>query len=322
MDIPSSPPSVSSTLAPRYRSSDKGIIIGGFALIIFAAILVFALPRLHPNSGFSVTSFAYAAGILPGSALYIANTETGSSTPLTVIVEGKALHALDAQRASDGTWYFILNEGGTSNVYKKTSDGNVTRLTHSATAKYNLSFDQTSGRLAYQALTPPADENPSFLLRTDWNITMISPNDATEMVIATGTDPFLALGGSQVLFRKGNTLLFQGVGQKTSAPVLVLPSAVYAINPKGTMITVFNPVTKNLDQYAFTNGFSPNYKTSIQTKDTPTALGYVNDELMAAYSANSNEQSRLIFMPVGSASANISLPAITSGSPQRIYTYE
>lgn len=308
--------------APHRSSSDKGIIIGGSALIIFAAILVFGLPRLHPNSRLSVTSFAYAAGILPGSALYIANTETGSSSPLTVTVEGKALHALDAQRASDGTWYFILNEGGTSNVYKKTSDGNVTRLTHSATAKYNLSIDQSSGRLAYQALTPPADENPSFLLRTDWNITTVSPNDATEMVVATGTDPFLAPGGSQVLFRKGNTLMFQGLGQKTSASVLVLPSAVYAIDPKGTMITVFNPVTKNLDQYALTNGFSPNYKTSIQIKDAPAALGYVNGTLMAAYTGNSNEQSRLIFIPIGSTSATISLPAITSGSPQRIYTYE
>lgn len=308
--------------APRHSSNDKGIIIGGGALIIFAAILVFVLPRLHPNSSLSVTSFAYAAGILPGSALYIANTETGSSTPLMVTVEGKTLHALDAQRASDGTWYFILNEGGTSNLYKKTSDGNVTRLTHSATAKYNLALDQSSGRLAYQALTPPTDGKPSFLLRTDWNITLFSPSDASEMVIATGTDPFLAQGGSQVLFRKGNELMIQVIGQKVSTPVLALPSAVYAIDSKGTMITVFNPVTKNLDQYAFTHGFSLNYLTSIQTKDTPAALGYVGGTLMAAYSGNSGEQSRLIFTPIGTAAPNISLPAITSGSPQRIYTYE
>lgn len=313
---PASPPRLTHT------SNAKGIIIGGFALAVFAALLVFGLPYLQHKASPIAKPFLFAAGIFPGSALYVADPGTSTSTPLTVTVEGKTLHALDAQRASDGTWYFILNEGGISNLYKKATDGTITHLTSSATAKYNLSLDQASGRLAYQALVPPTDGSPSFLLRQDWNVTIFDPKDSKEMVAATGTDPFFVPGGNQLLLRKGNSLVLQAVGQKSSATVLTLPSAVYAIEPNAKMVTVYNPVTKNLDQYALTHGFSPNYVSSTILKDAPSALGYVNGQLIATFATRTKSQSTFVFMPVGASAGSIFVPAITNGAPQRLYSYE
>lgn len=203
-----------------------------------------------------------------------------------------------------------------------TSDGNIMRLTQSATAKYNLSFDQSSGRLAYQAIVPPVDGNPSFLLRQDWNVTIFDPKDSKEIVAATGTDPFLVPGGNQLLLRRGNSLVLQTVGQKATATVLTLPSGVYAIDPNVETVTVYNPVTKNLDQYALTHGFSPNYTSSIVLKDAPSALGYVNGQLVATFVARTKAESNFVFMPVGAAAESIFVPAITNGAPQRLYSYE
>ncbi len=296
------------------------------AIIISAVITVIAygFPYLGGTPSNGASSLAVAAGPMPGSALYLVNEEKGTLSPITVMVGGKELHALDAQEGPDGSWYYILNEMGerpVTNLYVQKEDGSVARLTTSSTAKYNLSYDPQSGKLAYQAAADT--ENLDFLTSSEWDLTIFDPATGEETIEATGTNPALLPGGQALLFKQGTELALSPLGSDTVSAVLSIPSGLYAVDAGGNTLAVYNQLTHKIDIYTLTNGAAPSYREFLDTAVRPDAIAYVNGELVAAYAARRGDVAEFrFFYPALGGADPVIVTALPNGNPQRIYAYE
>ncbi len=299
--------------------------IAAAAIIVSAVITVIAygFPRLGGGLSGSIP-LAVAVGSMPGSALYAVDEANGTLSPIILNVEGQELHALDAVAGSDGSWYYILNEIGErpiTNLYRRNEDGSMTRLTTSSTAKYNLSYDAGSGRLAYQASADT--ENLDFLLSPDWDLTIFDLATGEETTVATGTNPVLLPGGDTLLYKNGEDLILRAIGSDADAIVVSVPSGLYTVDAVGGTLAVYNDTTRKIDVYNLTDGASLSYQQSVETDLAPAALAYVDGELVAANMAKRDGSVMFIFSRPGSDGADpVRVTGMATGAPQRIYAYE
>lgn len=321
--VPSTPVQQGTGTSDRTRV----IAVGGIVLLI--VILVAGYYFLHgKNGGFagSTPAFAVSVGPAPASPLYVIDKTSGTLKPLTVTVKGVALPALDAVKAADGSWYYILAEHSSTpvgNLYVQKPDGTIMALTTSKTAKYNLSYDAQSGRLAYQAIVYKNDLD--FFTNQQWDLMIYDPSLQKETVVGKGANPHLLTGGQALIYRDGGKLNVEVLGTHATSTITNLPKGnpVYAIDSKATALSLYNPVSHAIDLFAITKSTSLNYLSSSKVSIPPISVGYVGDALVAAYASKTASSTYYAFSRPDLSGLNaITIPGIAGQIPQRLYIYE
>lgn len=232
--------------------------------------------------------------------------------------------ALDAQKGAHGEWYFILAEPSKTpvgNLYERMVDGTVTRLTTSSTAKYNLSYDATSGRLAYQAIT--FKDERDFATNQSWDLVVFDPTNKMEMVVGKGTNPHISAGGQTLFFKSGDELVAALIGSHATSSIMSLGiMPLFAINADGTVLSVYNATTHSVDHFAFTHGTSPNYVSSDVLSTLPVSMGYVGGDLVVTTVGKTASSTIFTFSRPGTGTSPVVIPTSLNGAPLRIYIYE
>ncbi|MEO6536861.1 MAG: hypothetical protein ABIT47_04150 [Candidatus Paceibacterota bacterium] len=270
------------TTVPQLFQTDKHRTLKGVALaiIVIAALVTiveFGIPLLHNKA--NSTAFAVSIGPVPVSVLYTIDAKTNTFLPLTVRTDdGKELYAVDVQKGLNGSWYYILTESLTSslgNLYVKKADGSVTKLTDSATIKYNLSFDPNSGKLAYQS-KKSTRISANFAENQKWDLTVYDASLNSETIVGEGLNPHLSADGVSVIFQHGNILEAIALGSRATSTVMKLATGdLYAVSNDATLLSVYNSRTHQIDTFALTHGVSPSYVSSDDVSLTPALIGYV-----------------------------------------------
>lgn len=301
----------------------KKIAIGAIVVSALLTIIEFGIPFIRHGSS-NIPPFAVAIGPTPASVLYTVDNQKSAFAPLTVLYQEKNLPALDAQKGAHGEWYFILAEPSKTpvgNLYKRTPDGAVTRLTTSSTAKYNLSYDARSGRLAYQAIT--FKDERDFATNQSWDLVVFDLAKNAEMVVGKGTNPHLAAGGQALFFKDGNELVTALIGSRATSSIMSLGAQpLYAISADGIELSTYNATTHAVDHFTFTHGTSPSYVSSETLPILPVSMGYVEGTLVVASVGKTASSTIFMFSRPGTNESTVSIPSTITGAPLRIYTYE
>jgi hypothetical protein len=202
------------------------------------------------------------------------------------------LPVIDIVKNADNTSYYILLEKEdtpVSNVFYKTTDGSVVRLTTSDSFKAHLTVDQASGLLAYQSVS--IDSIQSIAKLTHWDLVLLTMQNKTEKVVATGEVPVLLPGGASLLFSSEQGLQRLTLQGNTVSPVLLhIPKRqLYSISPTTGDIVLFNEISKTLDFYSFLKTGSPNYVKSQPVSETPSLVEYVGKDLFTVVSTHDKQ---------------------------------
>ena len=287
-----------------------------------SSLIVFIM--LYGGHKPALSAFAVSVGPVPASMLYTIDAKSGTLTTLLVSVgEGQELPALDVQPGPDGSWYYMLAEPSPtplSNLYVRHADGSIEKLTDSATAKYNLSYNEAQGgKLAYQSTVFTDDED--FITNQVWDLVVYDLATGEETVVGAGMKPHLTKDGAGIMFHSGKELAFLALGTDVPVTVMEFPSGVpYAISPDAENLAVYNPTTRKIDTYALTYSASPSYVSSIEAGFMPLTLGYVHERLVAAYASVQDGEYFYTFSDLTrSGQKPRVVKGLSFGFPQRIY---
>ncbi len=272
--------------------------------------------------------FVVSVGTVPASRLYIENSKTLLLEPLTLTYKNDQLSVLDIVKGPDGSMYYILADKASvpvGNLYKKDSQGVVTKLTNSQTAKYNLAYNVEKGQFVYQSLA--YTDEKQFVSTRDWTLTAYSEATQKEQSLAMGSNPVFTLDNKSLVYRAGDTLVSLNLeNNATSSVFSVKDYPVYAMNMRSSELYAFNRKTSHIDVFTLTPQMSFSYKSSVSVTSTPTVLSVVGDALYTGtIEGNKETGKKYLFSKVEekSTSPMFSVNGIEGvAAPQRIYAYE
>lgn len=256
-----------------------------FFFVIVILLVVFIMGYFGINYFWtSHTKVAYSIGSIPGSILY--TVENGTLRELLMPDEsGREHQVLDFVSGPNQTSYYILLENEeplVSNLFERSADGRVTKLTTSKTYKYNLSSDPSSETLAFQA----AEVDSILALKdkernVDWKIVTFSRKTENETVVVNGDSPVFISSRDSLLYVDGIALKRIALVSKDSSSTLlnVSKSQLRTYNPITEEYTIFNEISKSLDSYAFSKTGALNYERSVPVKEQLTTITSMDGDL-------------------------------------------
>jgi hypothetical protein len=286
---------VQPNMAGKSKRLYKGVIItGAIASLVSVGLFYMENGYLFPRH--EVSTVAYSVGRIDGSVLYTYNAGKKQLELFQLPNEvGTKLPVIDIVKNADNTSYYILLEKEdtpVSNVFYKTTDGSVVKLTTSDSFKAHLTVDQASGQLAYQSAH--VDSVLSFRERTQWDLVLLTLNNKAEKIIGAGESPVLLPGGTSVLFSSEQGLRRLTLQSNTVSPVLLtIPKKqLYSISPTTGDIVVFNETAKTLDFYSISKTGSPDYVKSAPVTEIPSLIEYVGTDLFTVVSSFNKQENK------------------------------
>jgi hypothetical protein len=318
--------SVNSSLAAPQHKSTLFVFLAA-VVILAGAIWAYYFFVARSSHTLPIMPFAVSVGTVPASRLYIENPKTTLLEPLTLLYNEDQLSVLDIVKGANGFTYYILADKSpvpVGNIYKKDSQGVVTKITNSQTAKYNLAYNPIREELVYQSLAY-VDEK-QFVSTRDWSLTTYSKATQKEQTIAKGSNPIFTPDNT-LTYRSGENIVILNLNTNATSSIFSLKDyPVYAMHVVSHELYAFNRKTFHIDIFVISpqNGFS--YKKSISVAFTPTVLSFVGDVLYAGtVEGKSQTEKKYLFAKVKDheVSPVFSVNAIEGlAAPQRIYAYE
>jgi len=272
----------------------------------------------------TLSALVVAYGSTPASILNILDSENHTPKPLTVKDSGgRELKVLDVLQMKDGNTFYILTldtKDGISNLYERSTNGELIQLTKSNSLKYNLSYGAVSKTYFYMSA-----ETKTGSSSKEWDITTFDPQEGKEEFLAKGENPIAIEEGRYVLFKKDNGLYsIDTHSRKVSVKIMDLPpNSLYAVDPTANKIALYNPTTLKIDFFNLIGGMFAGYSESKGAGESPIMISYVHGQLMTVYGVQRKDLSVLAFI---TQDGKINVHATLIGDikelrPQRIYAY-
>lgn len=295
------PPPVS----PAYVNAQPGrtILLGGLAVIVIAAL---AYAGYHYWQGDRYASsdarvLLQAPG-LPFVPAQVVDTRARSLTPLTVEGQGTAA-IVGAAFGEHRSYYLLTSDGKESNLYTPNAENPAAGLvqkTFSSTAKSNLSYDELSGTLAYEAAAGAGSAGTIVVWTEETN---------EERSLGAGTNPTALRGGFFVVYQRGGELLIVNLETNESRVLLTIPEGTsYAVDGQGVRMVMYKPDTSAFQYFSLEDGMLADLPSPKETVagEVPMLLGLSDATLIQALPMG-NE---IVSFRVGNGNpAALSLPA-------------
>lgn len=214
------------------------------------------------------------------------------------------------------TKYYLIGDSATrtSNIYR-TDGGELTKITNSATLKFDLAFDSATKTFAYMSGEVASTTLESFV-STPWKLAIFSEASGERILPGAGGHTVFLPGGTQLLIANGGKIEFVQVSTGVRRELLALEAgAPFAVNTDGTSIVLFNKTTGAIDYFSL-SGTTASYVRSQKVTGVPRSLSFADAKTLIMVTSNDKRDSMQISV-VGGASLNVSNP-ITGLVPQKI----
>ncbi len=233
-------------------------------LIIVVAVFV----ALSIFKGVEESSLV-AVGLAPGSALSVVAKGAVSATAPTYSWIPKDHILSDAAFLSQGTYVLLIDPKTiSSNVYKKEGQS-LKQVTFTNTMKYSLAGDSKTGLLAFMSAHLSKESDIFSLQQADVMIVV----DGKERFLGTGTD-IIGFAGDELGIQRPDGLFAISVAEGSLGSTRKVGERSLAATD-GKQLAHFNSVTKAVDIFDVTNGFTGmSYVKSLAVDFTPTVLGF------------------------------------------------
>ena len=265
---------------------------------------------------------AIAIGPYPASPITLLKND-GSYFPSTMAISGKDLYIVDAAHVSQNKTLLIAIEPTdkpTSNLYQENASGEVTQLTTSQTAKYELSVDVTTGRALYVVLALQTVED--LFKKSATKITMYDPATSKESVVAEGSRPHFLNGGDTFMYENGGSLRIHSLVSKSDGVVLSLAHlGAYTLDANSSHLFIYNVLTHAVDRYTIVNGMSLSYDSSLKTVEYPKVLGYFEGALYVVSGGEATTTPHTLLLEKVETHEKSIITTSVAGWPQRAYDY-
>lgn len=316
--------------APSSKVTQKRIVVAVIALAVVAAASAAYIYRdrlwsLLPGAS-AKDSFVLKIGNSYASDSYTisAGSEELSPVPKVMREDGVEVTPVDAIAGPDGIWYYTLVETVdpiTANVYKRTKDSALVKLTHTPTMKFGLQVS-ANGELLFEEKSVATITE--LLNDTPWDIVYVDSAHETTKTLGIGERPTF-ISDSNALYRSDGSLyvasLSGGIGHAIASS-----SPVYAVNAADGTLGMLNLQTHKIDVYALTQDSTLSYKESIETPAGTMTLVMEGNTIIVGYKeTEAVEGNRFVIENVNTGrKATFSIPALKVPNPtvQLIQAYE
>lgn len=273
------------------------IILGAVAALIIGYLFYrqWHGPSFLP-AAYQVT---VASDDLPLSAAYTFNTRSKEITPFLVEAQGTSV-VIDAA-LDDTHGYYLIGAPGfkSSNLYRQeraNAGRGLEALTNSDTLKFDLSYDERSGVVAYVV----ADGDARSVVVWD-------PNTKEEKDLGSGMRPTLLPGGFFVIIERDGKIVSVRVETGDVYEVLDLAEgAVFAVDAANMKVALYSPVIGKVQQFSIANSIGASYESNIAVTSAPEELLFSNGAPVAVTMDTGTGE---LVVTGGEKSVRIALPA-------------
>lgn len=217
----------------------------------------------------------------------------------------------------DGTTkYYLIGDSATrtSNIYS-TDGGALTKITNSATLKFDLAFDSATKTFAYVSGEVASTTLESFV-SAPWKLTIFSEASGERMLPGAGGHAVFLPGGTHLLIANGGKIELVQVSSGVRSALLTLEAgAPFAVTADGTSLALFNRTTGALDYFSL-SGTAASYVRSQKVTGVPLLLSFADAKTLIMVTSSEKRDSMQISV-VGGAFLNVSNP-IVGLLPQKI----
>ena len=217
--------------------------------------------------------------------------------------------------------YYLLGDPTTltSDIYRE-SEGAVTKVTNSATLKFDLTFDPVSKSFAYLSGKVASTTLTTFAT-TKWNLTVFSEANGERALEGTGRAPMLLPGGHQLLVGDAGNIAIVDTSTGQRRVLLTAASAApFAVTSDGKTLALFNRTTGALDYFTLA-GMSASYERSVKVTGLPTALAFAGAKKLIMVTST-EDRSAQYFSVVGGKTLEVPNPVIGLLPQKIIISYE
>ena len=281
-----------------------------------------ARPELSSGTAITAKDIALMIGQFSAAPISVLNKDSVFS-PLTLQVSGKELYVIDKVFGKEGSQTYILIEQKdtpVSNIYKKSTTGDIHAVTSSDTVKFMLSTDISTGRFLYLATSTKTEKD--LFKHQDNDITMYDPLTQKEQVLAQGKNPHLLNGGDAFIYEKNGKIRIHSISHTSDTELLSLAHlGPYAINKEGTLLSIFNPITRAVDTYTIIGNSSLSYLSSKKVTTYPTIISYFKGKTYVLSGGELSNKPHPISLEEVDTGKKTSITSNIPGWPQRAYDY-
>lgn len=220
-------------------------------------------------------SIIISSGSYRASPLFVVTKS--SVTPVTVKVQGVEKKALDMVRLTDGSVIYALMETETplsSNIYKVDTQGVVTQLTQTVSAKFNMSADASGAHVVYEE---SVIKDAQDLQKFPWGITQLTLSTRAVEHITNGVQPRYVNSGALLIAQMDGAKLYPAHNAGTASGTPLLPPklySLYAVSSDGAHLAAYNVKTAKIDIFDITTSGTLSYVRSDKTARLPLNLSF------------------------------------------------
>jgi hypothetical protein len=229
--------------------------------------------RLVPK-GYILT---IASDGLPLSAIQRIDLTDGSLVSLSTEGQGTAVIIDAVQNESVSHFLIASPDFRTANLYRQdrsNTTAGLKELTHSQTAKFDLSYDELSGVAAY-ASVPEAGGAA--------HITVWSPLTKKETDLGVGRHPVLLPGGFFVVLERDGKVMSVNVETGDAYELLTLaPESTYAVDAQNMRVALSVPAIEAIQTFSIANSVSASFESDLHAPSAPTEMAFFDGELVTA----------------------------------------
>ncbi|MGE5540706.1 MAG: hypothetical protein ACM3TU_00245 [Bacillota bacterium] len=256
-----------------------------YAAAVLAVLILIALfAAWVARKGTTLPSLALSAGPAGPSLLYVADFDTHalSESPITIKdAEGATLYVLSAVRGNGVTYYAAIAETRTfaSNIYAVADDGMVTQLTHTPSAKYELSY--SNGALAYRVNDAKTDAD--LFDPTKWEIAELDLATNKEHRLGEGERPVVTPAGTIIAARGASVVSIDPV-TGVATPLMTIPSnGLFTADGASRLAVLYDPTTRTVAEFTVTDHGTLSFLRSLPDIDAPMHIAVVSGKVLAIY---------------------------------------
>lgn len=203
-----------------------------------------------------------------------------SIEPFTVEGVGTAI-VVDAERGTDYTYYLVANqERIESNLYRQNvsqETAGLTQLTDSRTLKFDLTYDELSGTVAYAIV---GEDGATSIVAWD-------PASKRETVLGRGSHPTLLSGGLFVIYQRGTLIMSANTRTGEEYELLSIEEGMpFAVDPASGLLALYSSALSSLQFFTVMPKTAASFVSQTPHAHMPHALLYRDGKLTAAYLEN------------------------------------
>lgn len=269
---PTSPFSTPTASEPPSRRKIVAVLAAVVLVLIAGGYIAYRLWDDGPFSRAPQGEVMLASDSLPIAPAQV--LEDGALVPLRVEGQGTA-HLIDAARTATHGYYLIADQGlDTVQLYRNDladESAGLAQLTSSPSLKFDMSFDELSGQVAY---TEASTAGPT-------RVRVWGPATTTVHDLGAGSRPTLLPGGFFAVFVQDGKLVSVNVATGERHELLELPSRAFAVDPENMRVALYNPQTASVQQFSIARQTSASYESSTPLTSVPQELVWHDGQMLA-----------------------------------------